>query len=710
MSVLASRQPQEPWPRLREDLTLHVGPSDANGAPTWTLHDPARNQYFSIDWVAFEVISRLGLGSAERVCAEINSTTTLSLDPSDLKPVLEFLELNELVDGYDPGRSQWLEEKRRRSQSSWWKRLMHNYLFFRLPLFKPDSFLGWLAPRANFLWTPFFFKLTLVAFLAGLWGAARQWDTFAATLVDTFSWEGLVSFAGAIIAVKILHEFGHGLTAKRLGCRVPTMGIAFLVLWPMAYTDVTESWKLDSHRKRLVIASAGIATEMMIAAWCLLAWSILPDGAIRSIAFFLATTSLVATLAINASPFMRFDGYFLLCDTLGMPNLHQRSFAYARWWLRERLFRLGDSPPETFTSAKESFIVLFAVCTWLYRLVVFLGIALLVYNFFFKALGILLFVIELWYFIFRPVWHEVAEWKKRWGDIGPVVRERPAFYLGIGLLLVLILPYDVTVNTQGVLKTEHSLNVITFQPALVVQAPPPIGARVAAGEAVAFLESPDLERRIRKAEVRLATLKREAGASGFSADLKSQQAIAREQVVAASEELNGLIAERNRLSPAAAFDAVVVDRDPDLQVGQWLPRGAHVVTLADRSSWVVDCYIEESDLGRIALGNFAWFVPEGQGLSGRRARVMAIDRDASRVLSDGVLAATAGGRVLVRPQGNRLIPERSIYRVRLQVFGDGSDIQTGQLRGSVTVLGYPKSIVGDIIRGGVATFVREAGF
>ena len=43
----------------------------------------------------------------------------------------------------------------------------------------------------------------------------------------------------------------------------------------------------------------------------------------RSALFFLATTSWVLTLAVNASPFMRFDGYFILADLLDMPNLRE---------------------------------------------------------------------------------------------------------------------------------------------------------------------------------------------------------------------------------------------------------------------------------------------------------------------------------------------------------------------------------------------------
>lgn len=50
-----------------------------------------------------------------------------------------------------------------------------------------------------------------------------------------------------------------------------------------------------------------------------------------------ATTAWVMTLALNLSPFMRFDGYFISPDALDMPNLHERSFAVARAALRNTL-------------------------------------------------------------------------------------------------------------------------------------------------------------------------------------------------------------------------------------------------------------------------------------------------------------------------------------------------------------------------------------
>ena len=87
--------------------------------------------------------------------------------------------------------------------------------------------------------------------------------------------------------------------------------VAFVVLWPMLYTDTSESWRLRSPRHRLAISSAGISVEMALAGLSTLAWALLSDGPLRQAMLYLATTGWVLSLALNASPFMRFDGYFI---------------------------------------------------------------------------------------------------------------------------------------------------------------------------------------------------------------------------------------------------------------------------------------------------------------------------------------------------------------------------------------------------------------
>lgn len=698
------------WPVLREDLTIYPGPADASGAPTWTLHDPARNQYFSLDRISFEVISRLKLGEAGLVIESINAETTLQLDEESVSLVIDFLDENELVSRNDYSGSALLHKKHVNREKGMFQQLLHGYLFFRVPLFRPDKYLSGALDHLRFLYSSTFFKLTALAFLLGAWGVFRQWQLFSSTLVDTFSLDGLIGYSAALLLIKVIHELGHALTAKRFGCRVPTMGVAFLVMMPVAYTDVTESWKLSSHRQRLAIAGAGIVTELILAAWALLAWSLLPDGSLRGICFFVATTSLVATLAVNASPFMRFDGYFLLCDAVGIPNLHPRSFAYARWWLREKLFHLGDSKPEEFSDKYETFILLFAFATWIYRLVVFFGIALLVYHYFFKALGIVLFGVEMWYFLARPIWNEFMVWRKRWPEIGPVVRHRPAFYLSLIVVGLLVIPYDITINTQGILKPEKSYAVIALQASQVIALPPAINTSIKVGDPIIKLDSPELDTKLMKARTRVQTLTKQFGAAGFSSETITQQPVIREQLESATEELKGLLAEKARLNAQAPFPGLIVDVEPDLFVGEWVPKGMHLVTLIDDAHWVVDCYIEEADLHRIDVGNWGRFVPESPGLSSLGLSVISIDRDASKTLTDGALASTAGGQVIVRQQGNRVIPERAIYKIRLKVDGSPEKLSTGYLRGAVTIFAWPKSVLGDVLRGGLATFVREAGF
>lgn len=701
---------QKPWPRLREDLTLYPGPADKNGAPTWTLHDPARNQYFAIDWVAFEIISRLDLGNADEVCEAIGDQTTLLVSLDDVEATLKFLSDNELIYQYGYQDTSQLLSKNRSRNKNWFDSLLHGYLFFRIPILKPDNMLDRLLPKVQFLFAKRFYQLTLVLFLVGLWGVFRQWDLFSTTLVDTFSIEGILGYAGAVLIVKFLHEMGHAITAKKCGCRVPTMGLAFLVMWPVAYTDVTESWKLDAHKKRLMIASAGIVTELVIAAWSIFMWSVLPEGALKSLFFFLGTTSIAGTLAINASPFMRFDGYFLLCDTVGMPNLHSRSGAYARWWLRERLFGLNDPVPEELNEEQRKFFIVFAFATWIYRLVVFFGIAVLVYHYFFKALGIALFLVEIWFFIFKPIFHEMQYWRKRWSDIGPVIRHKPAYYIAAGTILILLIPFDITVNTQGVLRPEKSLNVLATRAAQVIQLPPAIGSQVMEGEQLIGLSVPELEKKIRQTQTRIEVLNRQFGSSGFDIKTINQQPIYKEQLISAKNELDGLQKEYEKLNRKAPFSGVIADSDPDLFLGEWVPKSFSLVTLISEKDWIVDCYVEEDDLRRLDTGNWGRFIPDAPGVKGVGLSIISIDKDATRVLAEGSLSSVAGGEILVRPQNNKLIPERAIYRVRLKVDGYPSKISTGYIRGRVVIFAWPKSILGDAIRGGLAVFIREAGF
>jgi putative peptide zinc metalloprotease protein len=702
-------------PVLREELALLPGPVLPDGQPSWTLHDPVRNLFFRIDWPTFEVLQRWGHGSPAQLAQDICEATTLQLSEDDVKGVAQFLVGNQLTRPTDDvATSRKLAERLAQLQGSPWKWLLHHYLFFRIPLVRPDAWLGRWKGWVGWCYSPVFFGLTLGALMLGLFQVARQWDGFTAQLVDTFSLEGLASYAVALVCVKTLHELGHAFTAKRLGCRVPTMGVAFMVLWPMAYTDTNETWRLTDPRHRLQVASAGIATELLIAAWATLAWGLLPDGPARSAAFVLATTSWVATLVINASPFMRFDGYFILSDALDMPNLHERCFALARWQLREWLFNLKEDRPERVPPAQQRWMIAFAFGTWLYRLVLFLGIALLVYHLFFKVLGVFLFLVEIAWFIWRPVRTEL----KAWGDRRKSILQRGRTAVSALVLMALVglafVPWPGRVTASALLRPAESWPVYAPSGARLDELKFREGQRVPEGALIARLHVPDLNTRRQALTARVDQLRWQASASAFDDQTRQKLLVAQETLATAQAELASVDTELRNFAPKAPYAGTLRDLDPDLREGQWLARKERLALLVKEGTpWVVETWLDEEAVQRIRPGDGAMFINDGADAAPLPLRVQAVDRDASRVLARPELAAQAGGHLMAREKNGQLVPERAVYRVTLELQ-QGETLPAAlsrqTVRGHITIHARAEAPGLRYVRQASAVLVREFGF
>lgn len=696
-------------PPLREELALLPGPVLADGQPSRTLHDPVRNLFFQIDWAAFEMLSRWHLGEPAAIAAAVARETTLPLQTADVEEMIAFLHENQLLRP-QPGAAAEFAARLRKRRGGLGQRLLHNYLFFRVPLIKPDRWLDRWAPRLDFFYSRRFLYLTLAVLGWGLVEVYRQWEQFIATLVDTLSWQGLASYGATLAAVKILHELGHAFTAKRLGCKVPAMGIAFLVLYPVAYTDTNEVWKLTERRQRLAVVAAGVLTELAVAAWATAAWALLPEGTAKSMAFLLATTTWIATVAINTSPFMRFDGYFLLSDWLEMPNLHARAFSLARWDLRERLFALGNPPPEHFPPPRRLGLILFAYATWMYRLAVFLGIAALVYAFFIKAVGILLFAVEIGWFVLLPFYREAQAWRAAW----PVLRQRPrariSGAIALAAILLLALPWPTRITASGLLRPEAQFVVYAPPHAKVTDLPVAEGRHVQAGTVLLRLASPDLKSRLDIAMARVERLRWQTSAATFDNEQRAQWQVSQEQLGAAEAEVAAIRADAARYEPAAPFSGTLRDLAPDLRPGAWLSAQEPLARLIADQEQVAVAYLNEEDVGRISVGDAARFYadgPEGPIVS---LRVAGVDRDASRALPEPELASLFGGGVAVREKNGQFYPERPIYRVTLKASASPETARQHTWRGKVVISGRPVAPGWRYLRGALVLLRREAGF
>jgi putative peptide zinc metalloprotease protein len=696
---------------LRAELRV-LSYDDASGG---VVFDPFTHRYFRIGPETARLLSlwpycRTMDDLAEAAAVNFGTVTSAA----ELQPLVGFLQSNALtLPGSEQERCQ-LTERSRAQRQSWFAWIIHNYLFIKIPLLAPQTLLTRLAGLTQPLYTRTCATLIAAAGLVGLYLVSRQWDRFLTTFTDFLSMEGALTFSIALMIVKSLHELGHGVTAVRYGCNVPSMGVCFMLLTPMLYTDVSDAWKLKSRRARLAIHGAGIAVETAIACVATLAWAFLPEGPFRALAFAMATTSWVLSLGLNLNPFMRFDGYFLLSDVVGFDNLQPRSFEFGTWKLRELLFDLRAPPPEPVTARQRYWLTLYAWSVWLYRLVLFTGIALLVYHFAFKLLGIVLFLIEIIYFVAGPIWREIKEWYQ----MRALIRERSrSWYVlsaaAISLLLTL-LPISTTIAIPAVLEDRELAPLHARRPSVVRSIHVRQGDPVTAGATIIELFSPDLENEIRMTQLRIQQTERRLHRRTADVADRHETLVLQSTRDSLTTKLSGLEKEKAELTIIAATDGLVAELQEGLAPGRWLQPTDLIALIAGRRSDAVRGYVSEADVARLDTSAPARFIPDSLMERARDVVLTGVAAAGTTAMDLVELSSHYGGGVSARPvtgsQGQReQVPVVGQFLIAGDVGADSGDRAKKAQRGVLLARGHPESIAARAWRQVLNVLVRESG-
>jgi len=695
---------------LRQDLKLLPGSHDEDGAPRWLLHDRVRNRYFTLTADALDLIRHWQPGRTLEEMEAYLQGQGLDHEPEEIRAFNDFLIANHLVMARSEGASAYFTQRKRDGRQGMWRWLLHNYLFIRIPLIRPDPWLARLAPMLSWLFTVTAHRVVVLLGLLGGLLVLRQWDSFSATFLYFFSLEGIVLYGLTLVVVKSAHEMGHALVSYRLGCRVASMGVAFLVMLPVLYTDTTDAWKLRSRRDRLRIVTAGVRTELYLALIATFLWGVLPDGALRSAAFFVATTSWITSVLVNISPFLRFDGYYAFSDLLGVENLQQRAFELGRWRLRRWLWGLDDPLPEPMPRPRARLLTVYAWGTWIYRFFLFLGIALLVYHFFFKVLGIVLFIVELLWFIAMPVFKELKVWRERRGDFRWTPLRVVSWSVPVVLLLWALLPLSVDVQVPAVLKSARSQQVFATESAQVVQVNVQVGDAVEAGQVLLQLTSPELNQQLRQLHEQLRLVELRLSRQSASLEDKAAQAVNRERLQQLNEQLTGLRQRQDALVVRAPFGGEVTARE-QLASGQWVGRDQLLLSVVDATESTLEGLVHERDLNLLAPGQGGIFIASSGEHSSLKVRLTRIDISAVPVLPYPELGSEAGGPIAVRRQDERLIPEAAHYRILASLDASPShEVACVRQPGVLILEGAPRSALLHQLQRVIALFIRESGF
>ena len=181
---------------------------------------------------------------------------------------------------------------------------------------------GALVQHLAGVFKPLFHPVVVVVVLTCLIGS-DAWLVHGGRLTFAFQYVLLhplllLMVLGLSLASMLFHECGHAAACRYGGARPGVIGVGFYVVWPAFFTNVTDAYRLGrAGRIRTDLGGVyfnAVFVLPLVAAY--LATGYLPLLA----AVFLIHMEIVQQLM----PSLRLDGYFILADLIGVPDLFRR--------------------------------------------------------------------------------------------------------------------------------------------------------------------------------------------------------------------------------------------------------------------------------------------------------------------------------------------------------------------------------------------------
>lgn len=128
----------------------------------------------------------------------------------------------------------------------------------------------------------------------------------------------LLLVLGLSVASMLFHECGHAAACRYGGARPGVIGMGFYVIWPAFFTNVTDAYRLG-RAGRIRTDLGGVYFNALFALG--LAAAYLATGYLPLLA---AVVLVHMEMVQQLMPSLRLDGYFILADLIGVPDLFRR--------------------------------------------------------------------------------------------------------------------------------------------------------------------------------------------------------------------------------------------------------------------------------------------------------------------------------------------------------------------------------------------------
>lgn len=179
----------------------------------------------------------------------------------------------------------------------------------------PEAIVARLARHLTWCFDRRLAAVTLILFIPVMVATIDR--ATGAVLTPVSGVEVPILYGAALVSV-LVHEFGHAAACLRYGCPPGRIGIGLYVIFPALFTDVTRAWRLPA-RQRAVVDLGGLYFQSAVMV-VLGAYGLLTSSPIALQLVWITLFSMFYTL----NPVFKMDGYWLLSDLSGLPNLHRR--------------------------------------------------------------------------------------------------------------------------------------------------------------------------------------------------------------------------------------------------------------------------------------------------------------------------------------------------------------------------------------------------
>ena len=520
--------------RLRRRSDLTIVPQRYEGRTYFVVKDPVSLRYYRFKEQEHYLLTLMDgavtLDSAQKSFEDRFRPERLKLE--DLEQFGQQLLTMGLVQNESPQAGKQLYDNRKKRLRMEWMQTLTNILYIKIPIFDPEKILVLMLPYLWWMFTRTFLFLSFCFMASAGILVLTHFETFYSrlpTFESYFNFKNVVYLWVALGVVKVIHEFGHGLSCKAFGGEVHEMGFLLLCFSPAMYCNVSDAWRLPNKWHRIIISFAGIYVELMIAAAATFIWWNTPSQPfINNLCLNLMVVCSVSTVLFNGNPLMRYDGYYVLADWIEIPNLRDRANRYLQNLAMEHCLGIEVQPEPYMELGRRIMFVVFAVVSYFYRWIVtfiilkFMATFLKPYKL--EVISEMLAVGALASMIGWPLYRLIKNVSKRGRlpDMKPIRVTISASVVAVVLLVVFFVPMPVSrIRTPGFVQVQPTeISQVTIEVPGILKT---VYGQGRAGRQEGEHPRRVLQPRIGKAARRGALAKDDQGSPGSAAGPENQQ-------------------------------------------------------------------------------------------------------------------------------------------------------------------------------------------